>query len=367
MKNTSKDKVSIYLFNAYSNLNPEVNFISGSDRVGINLIDFEKDKPVVIAPQNFQSLLHKGVFFYSSDNLKSKNLLVCYFKRLIKTIQLINVIKKDFKIEKIVSTSDFFPDVIPCFIFSFGLKWYAFTYHLYPLKLNFRDFFGRIIQIFSYLLFLNSHKVITSSKECQLFLRKYLFLSKIAKISLGIEISQYRTNVTKNLNLVYLGRIKNSKGVYDLPEIVSLVKINIPWVKLNIIGNGSKEDTKKLIDLIAKYQVTENIQIFQNLSDKEVIYYLNESSTLLQPSYEEGFGLSVLEGLASNMNIVLYNLPVYQEHFKDFNLTYIELGDRKGFAERIIEIISTRTQVSYPLEMFKRFSWSYIFSFIYKD
>lgn len=367
MKNTSKDKVSIYLFNAYSNLNPEVNFISGSDQVGINLIDFENDRPVVIAPQNFESLLHKEVPFYSSDNLNSKNLLACYFKRLFKTIQLINAIKKDFKIEKVVSTSDFFPDVIPCFIFSFGLKWYAFTYHLYPLKLNFRDFFGRIIQFFSYLLFLNSHKVVTSSKECQLFLRKYLFLSKIAKISLGIEISKYRTKDTKNLNLVYLGRIKNSKGVYDLPEIISIVKIKIPWVKLKIIGNGNRADIKKLIDLVAKYRVTENIQIFQNLSDKEVINYLKESNTLLQPSYEEGFGLSVLEGLASNMNIVLYNLPVYQEHFKDFNLKYIELGDRKGFAERIIEIISTKPQVSYPLEMFKPFSWSHIFSFIFKD
>jgi len=367
MKNISKDKVSVYLFNAYSNLNPDIYFMSGSDKVGLSLIRNENSKVLVIGPKIFQKLLPTDLTFYSSDDFKIKNLYLRYIFRSFKSIAILNYIRKSFLIEKIVSTSDFFPDVIPSFFYSFTAKWYSFTYHLYPIKFTLRDMLGRILQVFSFLLFLRSYKIVTCSSECENFLKKNFRLKNILKISFGLDIDNYKNRVEKNSNLVYLGRIKKSKGVFGLPEIISIVKNKFPEIKLNIIGNGDKEDVDLLLNLINDFGVSSNIRLLHNLSDNKVISCLNESSILLQPSYEEGFGLSVLEALASNMNIALYRLPVYEEHFKDFNLVYTEIGDKKGFAERIIALTSSNQKISYSLKLFDNFSWNGIFSKIFND
>jgi glycosyltransferase involved in cell wall biosynthesis len=361
MKNISKDKVSIYLFNAYSNLDPQVKFISGSDRVGISLLNFETKKVIVIAPQIFKSLVSDKHVFYSSDNFKTKNLFLRYLLRVFITLFILKKLKKQYVISKIVSTSDFFPDVIPSFIMSFNTRWYAFTYHLYPLRFNLRDTIGRFLQLTSYILFLNSFKIVTCSSECKNFLKKNFRLNKILKITLGIDINKYASNFPKNSELIFLGRIKNSKGVFDLPHIISLVKKDYPKIKLKIIGNGSHEDRLKLENLIETYNVSENIIVLNNLSDEDVILQLRDSSILIQPSYEEGFGLSVLEALASGMRVVLYNLPVYKEHFNGFDLSYVNLGDREEFARQIIKTLSKRERIEYLKEKFNIFSWKSIF------
>lgn len=367
MKNILKDKVSIYFFNAYSNLNSNVMFVSGSDRVGINLIDNESTEVIVIAPEVFQNLLNSKVTFYSSDSYNFKNLYIRYFLRIFKTILIINKIKKEKIISKIVSTSDFFPDVIPSFFLSFRTNWFAFTYHLYPLKFNFRDLFGRFLQIISYMLFKKSHKVVTCSSECENFLKKNFRIYSVLKIPLGIDFVRYLNSESKNSEVVFLGRIKNSKGVFDLPEIISYVKTKFPKIKLKIIGNGSEPDVSKLINLIKNFNLIENIEILQSLTDNDVISHLQKSRVLAQTSYEEGFGLSVLEALASGNEVVLYDLPVYKEHFNSFELNYVELGNKLEFSEKIIKILSNPKRVFHPIENFEVYSWKAIFSKVFKD
>ena len=367
MKNISKGKVSIYFFNAYSNLNPKIHFISGSDRVGINLIEKENSEVIVIAPEIFKPLLKNNVIFYSSDSYSFKNLFLKYILRIFKTILIVNKIQKEKIISKVVSTSDFFPDVIPSFFLSFGTSWYSFTYHLYPLKLNFRDLVGRVLQIFSYLLFKKSVKVVTCSSECEDFLKKKFRIQNVLRIPLGIDLGMYLNSESKNSEIIYLGRIKNSKGVFDLPEIISYVKTAYPKIKLKIIGNGTESDVSKLIKLIKNFDVIENIEILHNLTDKEVILQLQKSSILAQTSYEEGFGLSVLEALAAGNRVVLYDLPVYKEHFGNFELNYVKLGNKSEFATQIIKTLTTNNKVSYPIEKFEIYSWKAIFSKVFMD
>lgn len=371
MEDISKGKFSIYLFNAYSCLDPEKDFISGSDRVGIKLIEMEKESVIVIGPSVFKKQLPNNVTFFSSDDFKFKNLFLRYIYRAFTTFFIINnLLKKRHKNTiktKIISTSDFFPDTIPAFLFAKVLCWYSFTYHLYPFNFKIRNFLGRILQVFSYLLLKRSKKIITTSSECENFLKKNFHYSNILKIPLGIDYNNYPNNQEKNNDLVYLGRIKKSKGVFDLPEIIKNVVKEFPKIKLFIIGNGEEVDLKKIKQQVKTYKLNKNIIILNNLKDEEVKNYLSSSKILLQPSYEEGFGLSVLEALVSNMKVVAYNLPVYQEHFSDFDIDYVAIGDKINFSLKIKEILNNKNKLIYQKNLFLKFSWGKIFDKIFID
>jgi len=247
MADTSRVDYSIYLFNAYSNLDSKKHFLSGSDRVGIKLIEQESSSTFVIAPRNFQKLLPEKVKFISSDDLKVNNLLFRYVFRTFKTFfilkSLLKSLNKKSKIINIISTSDFFPDVAPSFFFSSKLKWYSFTYHLYPLNFNLRNFLGRSVQVISFLMLKKSYRILTTSKESENFLKKNFHYTNVLNIPLGLDYGLYKGNKEKNNNdLVFLGRIKKSKGVFDLPEIIKSVVKSFPKLKLFVIGNGNKED-----------------------------------------------------------------------------------------------------------------------------
>lgn len=359
MRNISRDEQPVYLFNAYSNLDFKTAFISGSDRVGLKLQEQEQKIPVIVAPSIFKKLITNKVIFISSDDLNFKNLFLRYIFRMFKTFKILFELSKDSNL-KIISTSDFFPDVIPAFSYARNNNWYAFTYHLYPLSFSLRNFLGRLLQLFSYLLFKSSFKVITINSDCENFLEKN-FRIKSLKIPLGLNTISQDLGANKNFDLVYLGRIKESKGVFDLPEIVSKIKIYYPKIKLFIIGNGAFKDLEKLLNLIKTFDVSENIEILKNLTDHEVEEYLMKSKILVQPSYEEGFGLSILEALNFNMRVVAYNLPVYEEHFSEFNLEVVSVSDKNGFAQKTIKLLKNFQNPNYPRNFFNKFSWENIY------
>jgi glycosyltransferase involved in cell wall biosynthesis len=369
MKNISKVR-SIYLFNAYSDQTELPNFLSGSDKVGLKLIENESDVVLVLAPFNFKNLIKdENVLFIETENKFSNSLYISYFKRLLNSLKILYEVGKKSEGIRIISTSDFFPDVIPSFLFSWKFNWYAFSYHLYPFNRNFRDIFGRVTQVFSFILFFGTRKILTTSMEIENFLSKNFphLAKKINKIPLGIDLNLYSSSGYKDKSLVYLGRIKKSKGIFDLPEIIFNLKKVYPNIILNVIGSGSSSDLQLLTKLINSYSLDSNIKVFSNLDDVEVIKKLNSSYILLQPSFEEGFGLAVLEGLASNLHVVAYNLPVYKEHFSSFSIKYIDKFDKEAFTKSILTLLEEGKKVEYPIEIYEPFKWSEIYKKIFSD
>ena len=368
MKSTSKDS-KIYLFNAYSLNNNNDIFISGSDRVGLELIKQDPSNAVVFAPNCFRSLLPQECVFVSTQDVLSKSLVLNYLYRTAKSLQLLK--KYSQECSYIISTSDFFCDTIPAFMCSGVSRWYAFTFHLYPdviRNFSIRNLFGNLAQALSFLLFKRANLVITTNNNLSNHLKHFYNIDNILKIKLGVDFTKYlNSNKDRPVDLIFLGRIKDSKGVFELPEIISLVAKSVDTLSVEIVGNGDTQDLEKLKNLITKFHVREYLTITSNLNDSQVIDRLKNSKYLIQLSREEGFGLVILEALASGCQVLGYELPVYLENFSEFNLKMTENFNQKNLSLFIIDSIKTYQFKSTDKCNFVNFEWESIYNSIFNN
>lgn len=368
MKSTLKDN-QLFLFNAYSKTNSTENFISGSDRVGLELIKQSSQKIYVFAPKSFESLIPKNCIFISTQSKQFNSLLLNYFYRTLNTIKLL----KDLNIDgaAIISTSDFFCDTIPAAIFSNKYKWYAFTYHLYPsiFKVkSLRNLFGNLAQFISFCLFKKAGLILTTNSISLSFLTKFFSILNIKKINLGLNYELFlNSNSIRPIDLIYVGRIKETKGIFELPEIAFNLKKYFPNLKIEVIGNGSSHDLQFLKNLILKFDVSDVVRINTNLNDNQLREHLCASKFLIQLSREEGFGLVILEALASGCQVIGYKLPVYGENFLEFNLDMVQDFKQKDLNLLIVERLKDYQYKDTHKDDFINYEWKSIYNSIFNN
>ena len=199
---------------------------------------------------------------------------------------MIYILFNGSKFHYIYSSSDFFPDVYPSFfnrILNPNSSWIQVIHHLYP-KWRKRpgnillSFFGFYLQKISLILIRNCQKIICVNKDLySLFIKKYK-TQRIRVVNGGIDLKKI-DKIKKKINYkilkkkyaaVYLGRLKPSKGIFDLPIIWKKVLKNQPNSKLILIGEGSSKDKIKLKNLINKEKLEKLIIIKGFLSYEKV-------------------------------------------------------------------------------------------------
>lgn len=360
--------VKVYLLNSYfTNLRDQN--ITGSDKFAIDLIrkDTENNEEVhVIAPKYFSPLIKDiKVKFHDSGSYIKFPLIFAYILRTFKAIYFISKIKKE---GLVISCSDFFVDVIPAFVSRRCLKWYAFTYHLYPKGFSFRSLAGRFLQLFSYFLFQGAERVFVTNEICENFLKKNFRIKKILKIHLGLKLKRYfsirKTEKNKG-NLLFIGRFKESKGFFEVPEILNFLNKCYPNFYLNIIGSGSEADLTFFREKLEEYKLEKKVQIHTNLSDDQVLNYLEKSEVLIHPSFEEGFSLAICEALASNLKVCAYNLPIYKEVYSDFKIQTCKVHNVASFAKNIEKCLISSQKTNYPSEFFEDFDFDKTYNLIF--
>lgn len=96
----------------------------------------------------------------------------------------------------------------------------------------------------------------------------------------------------KGVNVVFVGRLIQEKGVQDLIKAVKGLNVN-----LTIVGSGPYE--KEL-----KKMAGENVRFVGSKDSKGVKSVLSESDVLVNPSYAEGLPTSVLEAGAMGLAVI---------------------------------------------------------------
>lgn len=126
-------------------------------------------------------------------------------------------------------------------------------------------------------------------------------------------------------NIVFMGKVSEKKGVFDLVEVFSSVVDDLPDARLIVAGEG---DVEKLKNIVCAKQIENKVEIVGWVSGAEKITILNNASVFVLPSYNEGLPIGLLEAMSYGVPVIASNVGGIPELISDeINGCLIDPGD----------------------------------------
>ena len=172
----------------------------------------------------------------------------------------------------------------------------------------------------------------------------------------------------RDYDLLWVGRFHAQKGLTEIPGIVKLIKSRKSDIKVAVLGDGNSRLKRKLIKLVNKYNLQENIELKGFLLSEERNKYYRNSKILLMTSYYESFGQVNIEAMKYGLPVVAYDQPVYGVFSK--GMIKVPMLDRQQIANEVINLLTNKkllTQLSSEAVKFSQdFTWRNAGTYMYK-
>lgn len=257
---------------------------------------------------------------------------------------------------------------IPFFTPLFCLKpKLAVVYHIHgrqffielPFPIN---VFGYLIEkyVFPFIYHFTTVQVISKSTK------KDLLHLRLPKQNIHIVYCGMNGNTAHNKSIkkfttptvLYLGRIKKYKRVDSLISIFNKVLLVHPKARLIIAGWGT--EASSVVNLAMMSSIRRQIHIMGPVSELEKRQLLAKSWVFVNPSINEGWGISVIEANLYGTPAIAYRVQGLCESIKH-KKTGLLVEDEHEFSEAIISVLSNQTlrisMGSHAKKWAAKFSW----------
>ena len=129
--------------------------------------------------------------------------------------------------------------------------------------------------------------------------------TKLTYIPHCLEYMPENPTSLDNNNIISIGRLAVEKGFYDLIDVFKEVYTKYPNWKLNIIGDGNEMTPLK--NKIKELGMEHNV-ILHGFSSREYINHMLENSSIyVMTSFEESFGIVLLEAQSFGIPCVAFD------------------------------------------------------------
>jgi glycosyltransferase involved in cell wall biosynthesis len=141
--------------------------------------------------------------------------------------------------------------------------------------------------------------------------------------------------------VLFIARLSHLKGAGDLPAIVQYVLKACPETRFVICGSEGPESASVRRTLKA-FEQAGRVIFLGFVSEPIKAWLLHNAHTLIAPSYEEGWGGVVAEGLWCGCWVVTYELPAVRES-SPRGPVFVPLGDVTSFSQATVaSLLRTR-------------------------
>lgn len=173
---------------------------------------------------------------------------------------------------------------------------------------------------------------------------------KITVIPNGVELSKFVKNNKERrdkntiLFVSILDKHHKFKGLDYLLEALALLKQTNSNIKLIVVGDG---ELRKFYELKAKtLQIDKNITFIGKASQEKLVEYYRKASIFVLPSIEiEGFGIVLLEAMASNLPVITTPIAGVWKDVKKFNSGLIvKPRNSKSLANALTQLLNDPTK-----------------------
>ena len=158
----------------------------------------------------------------------------------------------------------------------------------------------------------------------------------------NFDINDKSKNIenTKNLNILFLGRVVKEKGIYEAVETFKILNEKFNNIAFTIAGDGLA-----LINLknYVKNKNISGIKFTGFISGQNKIDLLTKSHILFFPSYNEGMPNAVLEAMAFGMPVITRKVGGLNDFFEHSKMGYYTDSLKpQVFADFLEKIIGNR-------------------------
>lgn len=144
------------------------------------------------------------------------------------------------------------------------------------------------------------------------------FWGKISLIPNGVDLRRFHPKVTslpkwrgKILNILYLGRIDERKGLPYLLDAFKILKKDHAGLRLLVGGEG---ELKKTCQEKVKKERIDGVKFLGFVKDKELPHLYASADIYCSPAvYGESFGVVLLEAMAAGKPVAAFDIEGYRE------------------------------------------------------
>ena len=226
-------------------------------------------------------------------------------------------------------------------------KWLAIFDNIVPLK----DPGNKIIRILAWLFFQISliflkkaDKIFVTTPESIQYLSKKTFgRDKIILAGYAVEgqlIKTAKANSVHAFDALFVGRINETKGIYDMLKVLTLVKQKYPNFRLAIMGQGDETTEEQFKNKIKEMGLENNIQFLGYITGQKKFNIIKSAKVFwfLSVSQSESFGVALLEAVCSGRLAIAYDLEQFKRIYQNDEVFIFPKGDYQSVAKKTIEI-----------------------------
>lgn len=187
-------------------------------------------------------------------------------------------------------------------------------------------------------------RVVVNGNQLALLMKKLFIDSKplISSTLTRHEIDQiyYEKKITKKINLLYVGYLRETKNIDVLLETVKILENKLKKISItfNIVGTG--DSFSKLYSL-SREILNSEILFHGHIDDRSKLLRIYEENDIyLFASSSEGSPRSVIEAMAKSCIVVSSKVGSLPYTFKDGkDIIFVKKNCPKAYAEKIEQII----------------------------
>ena len=164
-----------------------------------------------------------------------------------------------------------------------------------------------------------------------------------------------------NIDSLFVGRINETKGIYDMLNVLEIVKKKYPNFQLAIMGTGDIVTEKKYKGEIKNRELEKNVQFLGYKTGLEKFNIIKSSKIFWFLSKSESFGIALLEAVCCGVKAFAYDLPAYKNIYKDNEILTFKKDDFHSVANVVIKTFDKK-DFDNPCGklLLNRYSWNRI-------
>jgi len=190
-------------------------------------------------------------------------------------------------------------------------------------------------------------------------------ITKVKFIPNTIDHIPKTLNKCNNLNIISVGRLSPEKGFIDLIEVFKIINQKNDKIKLTLVGDGVEKPAIEA--LIKKYKLEDKITLTGFLNADELNKEYEKVSLYLMTSYEESFGIVLIEAMAYGIPCFAFDSALgAREIINNQNGYLVSNRDKEKLANEVVKYFKVKYKSNY-IENAKKTGLSYSTEKVKKD